>query len=123
MWDEHPMTANLSDEELLESPLAEKWKKEAREYWEKWLPGYTARLKKKEEFEKALNQAVVNALRTWSRAYLDLCKRPEVKDEPDFLERVGRMKAADYMAQELAKETWLFLPPEREALRRDRETT
>ncbi len=109
------MYEHLSDEELLESPRAQEWKEEARRYWEKWLPGYSALLKKKGEFEKALNQAVVNALRTWDGVYTDLCQRPEVKDEKDFLEKAGKMKAADYMAQELAKEMWLFRPPEREA--------
>lgn|GEM_PF-5067856 len=116
-------TEHLSDEELLDSPLAEKWKKEAREYWEKWLPQWSAQLKKERKFESTLNQYVVNALRLWSRAYIDLCENPEVKDEPDFLKRAGKMKVASHMAEELAKETWLFLPPEREALRRDRETT
>lgn len=117
MYDE-----NLSDEELLESPRGLKWKEEARRYWEKWLPKWSAELKKQRKFESTLNQYVVNALRTWGRAYLDLCEKPEVKDEKDFLERAGKMKAASYMAEELAKETWLYLPPEREALRRDRET-
>lgn len=106
------MYEHLNDEELLDGPRAQQWKKEAREYWEKWLPKWSAQLKKERKFESTLNQYVLNALRTWDRVYIDLCEKPEVKDEKDFLKRAGRMKAADYMAQEIAKE-WLFLPPER----------
>ncbi len=113
---------HLSDEEILDTLIAERWKKEAREYWEKWLPKWSEYLKKQRKFEERLNQHVVNALRTWSEVLCDLSERPEVREEKDFLKRAGKLKAADHMAEELAKQMWLLLPPEKEALLED-ETT
>lgn len=106
------MYPDESDEALRETGKYKQWKKEAKQYWERWLPKWSAELKKQKKFEETLDRHVLDALKLYNRAYHDLTERPEVKNEPDFLERVGRIKAASYMAEELAKTTWLFLPPE-----------
>ncbi|SHF70739.1 hypothetical protein SAMN02745218_02925 [Desulfofundulus australicus DSM 11792] len=103
-----------SDQEILESPVGQEWKEEARRYWEKHLPKMSAELKAQRKFEESLDRAVVNALRTRSRVYLDLVEQPHVKNEPDFLKRAGLRHMCDLMAQEFAKKEFIYLPPEKE---------
>lgn len=103
-----------SDEEILASPVAQEWKEEARKHWEKYLPNMCRDLKAERKFEETLNKAVVNALKTRSRMYIDLNEQPHVKNEPDFLQRVKLKYMNDLIAKEFAKNEFLLLPPERE---------
>lgn len=103
-----------SDQEILESPVGQEWKEEARRYWEKYLPKMSAELKAQRKFEESLDRAVVNALRTRSRVYLDLVEQPHIQNEKDTLKKAGLLHMSDLMAQEFAKNEYLFLPPEKE---------
>jgi hypothetical protein len=105
---------DVSDEELLEFPRAQEWKEEARRHWEKYLPNMCRELKAQRKFEESLNRAVMNALRVRDRYYLDLSEQPHVKNEPDVLKKSGLLHMSDLMAQEFAKNEYLFLPPEKE---------